>query len=79
MCFTLTAVAVFHHQALAKELSAKGKAAAEAMWAAHERASSQIYQQRNTRLQAQAASKGSSAAAAAVIDLHGRLPSMLQD
>jgi hypothetical protein len=58
-------------QALAKELSAKGKAAAEAMWAAHERASSQIYTQRNTRLQQQVASSGKSGAAP-VIDLHGK-------
>lgn len=58
-------------QALAKELSAKGKAAAEAMWAAHERASSQIYEQRNTRLQQQQQrAKGGSSAP--VIDLHGK-------
>lgn len=61
-------------QALAKELSAKGKAAAEAMWAAHERASSQIYSQRNARLQQQVAAAGGGgkgSAAAPVIDLHG--------
>jgi hypothetical protein len=62
-------------QALAKELSAKGRAAADAMWAAHEQASSQIYDQRNTRLQQQqqkgaSGVKGSSAAP--VIDLHGK-------
>jgi hypothetical protein len=56
---------------LAKELSAKGKAAAEAMWAAHERASSQIYTQRNARLQQQVAAAGKGSAAAPVIDLHG--------
>lgn len=57
-------------QALAKELSAKGKAAAEAMWAAHERASSQIYSQRNARLQQQVAGSGKGSAGP-VIDLHG--------
>lgn len=58
-------------QALAKELSAKGKAAAEAMWAAHERASSQIYTQRNTRLQQRQQGSAASSASAPVIDLHG--------
>lgn len=62
-------------QALAKELSAKGRAAADAMWAAHEQASSQIYLQRNTRLQQQQ-QKGASGvkggSAAPVIDLHGK-------
>lgn len=62
-------------QALAKELSAKGRAAADAMWAAHEQASSQIYEQRNTRLQQQQ-QKGASGvkggSAAPVIDLHGK-------
>lgn len=63
-------------QALAKELSAKGRAAADAMWAAHEQASSQIYEQRNTRLQQQQQQKGASGvkggSAAPVIDLHGK-------
>uniref|UniRef100_A0A383VHL1 Smr domain-containing protein n=1 Tax=Tetradesmus obliquus TaxID=3088 RepID=A0A383VHL1_TETOB len=60
------------NKALAKELSAKGKAAAQHMFAAHELASQQIYTQRNTQLAASAATaaqRGSSAAA--VIDLHG--------
>jgi hypothetical protein len=52
-------------------LSAKGKAAADAMWAAHERAKSQIYTQRNTRLQQQVAGSGRSGSAP-VIDLHGK-------
>jgi hypothetical protein len=62
-------------QALAKELSAKGRAAADAMWAAHEQASSQIYEQRNTRLQQQqqkGAGGGKGGSAAPVIDLHGK-------
>jgi DNA-nicking Smr family endonuclease len=63
------------NKALAKELSAKGKAAAQQMWAAHERASQQIYTQRNTQLAASTATatKRSSAGSsgAAVIDLHG--------
>jgi DNA-nicking Smr family endonuclease len=61
------------NKALAKELSAKGKAAAQQMWAAHERASQQIYTQRNAQLataSTTAAPRGSSSNAA-VIDLHG--------
>jgi len=41
------------------------------MWAAHDTASSQIYQQRNARLQQQVAS--TRGGGAAVIDLHGEI------
>lgn len=70
-CVGCAAAVLYVSQALAKELSAKGKAAAEAMWAAHDTASSRIYQQRNARLQQQVAS--SRGGGAAVIDLHGEV------
>lgn len=61
-------------QALAKELSAKGRAAAERMWAAHERAKSHIFTQRNAKVQQQLQQqqRGGPATATPVLDLHGK-------
>jgi hypothetical protein len=58
------------NKALAKELSAKGKAAAHKMWESHERASSSIFAQRNPLLQLGKPGAAVSAGASS-IDLHG--------
>eukprot|EP00775_Hariotina_reticulata_P012083 gene12083-12223_t len=66
------------NKALAKELSMKGRQAAEQMWAAHEQASQQIFYQRNAPLISPATAVSSSLGASSsssrahqVMDLHG--------
>jgi hypothetical protein len=43
------------------------------MWSAHQQASSQLYSQRNARLQQQATGSGRAGSTANVIDLHGEI------
>jgi hypothetical protein len=64
------------NKALAKELSMKGRQAAEQMWASHDQASQHIFSQRNARLTSPAAAGAvpgapCSSMAHPVMDLHG--------
>lgn len=60
------------NKALAKELSAKGKAAARNMWEAHQQASQQIFASRNAALKSPTTSATQqSSGSTGFIDLHG--------